>query len=126
MLEPIDVIGQVFCVQPRVVVLQGFVVPELADDAAAEELCAFLIGPIRVRVVAEEVRLHLRVKIGDDLLRLLELLHPIVVLRQAVRMLIEEGSVLHVLVVEQASILQVFAQCSNGGHRHSKNVFHFY
>ena len=80
MLEPIDVIGQVLCVQPRVVVLQGFVVSELADDAAAEELCALLICPIRVRVVAEEVRLHLRIEISNELLRLLELLHPIVVL----------------------------------------------
>ena len=100
MLEPIDIVWQVLCVQPRVVMLHVVVIFELTDDATAEEQCTLLICPIRIRIVAKEVRAHLSIKVGDELLRLRELLHAIIILLQAVRMLIEQGRVLHVLIVE--------------------------
>ena len=80
MLEPIDVIWQVFSVQPRIVMLHVMMIFEFADNAAAEELSTLFICPIRIRVVTEEVAAHLRVKVRDCLLRLRELLHAIIVL----------------------------------------------
>ena len=80
-------------------VLHVVMVFELADDATAEELSALIISPIRVGIVAEEVSAHLGVKVSDELLSLVKLLHAVVVLGQAMCVLVEHSSVLHVLVV---------------------------
>ena len=39
--------------------------------------------------------------------------------------LVEQGRVLHILVVERASSLQIFADCDDSRHGKSENVFHF-
>ena len=125
MLEPVDVVWQVLRVQSRVVMLHVAVILDLVDHARAEEFFALIVSPIRVRIVAEEVRAHLGVEISDQLLGLLELLHAVVVLGQTVRVLVEHSGILHVLVIKTGCLLKILAISDEGGHGHSDNKFHF-
>ena len=125
MLEPVDVVWQVLRVQSRVVMLHVAVILDLVDHARAEEFFALIVSPIRVRIVAEEVRAHLGVEISDQLLGLLELLHAVVVLGKTVRVLVEHSGILHVLVIKTSCLLKILAISDEGGHGHSDNKFHF-
>ena len=121
MFEPIDKVWQVFRVQPCIVMLHVMVISELADQSTAEEFCSLLICPIRVRIVSQEVRHLLRVEISDKFRSLLELHHAIFILGQTVRVLVEQSSVLHILIVARCRFLQVFSHC-NCGQNESNSV----
>ena len=49
--------------------------------------------------MAQEMRSKLSIELNDELLCLTELSHPFVVLGQTVGMLVEQGRILHILIV---------------------------
>jgi len=124
-LEPVDVVGNVLGVEAGVMVLHVMMVLQLTHDATAQELSSLVICPVGVGVVAEEVGIHLGVEFSDELLRLAELSHALVVLTEAVRVLVEQSCELHVLVVKDRDFLKFLTKGTGGNDCQSKSEFHF-
>lgn len=124
-LQPVDVLWNVLGVEAGVVMLHVMMVRQLAGKSTAQELRSFLISPVGVSIVPKEVGVHLGVMFDNELLRLSELMHPLVVLVQSVGVLVEERSILHVLVIEDRGVLKVGSKSASGRNSDSNGKLHF-
>ena len=125
MLDPIDVVWDVLGVEASVMMLNVVMVIEVTNDAGAEEMRPLVISPVGVGIVAEEMSIMLLVESGDELLRLAELQHAVIVLVHVVRMLVEEGAILHVLVVKDGGVHSGSGGSKSCCHGKSNGKLHF-
>lgn len=126
MLQPVDVQRNVLSIQSSIVVHHHIVIFKLTGETIAEELGTLLICPVRVGIVSKEVALQLSIELCNVLLSPSELHHTIVILLQTMGMLVEKGSILHVLIVNLGVCLHVSGEDTTHSCRGQGNcILHF-